>query len=287
MIRVIILSLLLSPKVKQKKGVIKWLFFSIDIYYLFLYVGRYGRPFPIIRRKNMGKQSFRNITIKNGDIEEKWKWRFGTKDVTVISPDNKKTYIPTHLLQEEVIDGDSNEFIGTYVSPKMIASYIYEMLGLPMPEKKVVPTPVKEASLSFKKSKIYVIIKTHTFIDEEYGYSSQSKDIYEIWQDPSKAKKRADELNKDSMKIYLYDQLHSEYSVQFHTGEYKHGKDKWNLLQEKGYQGVDYFKNDKAYIDILNQLGFDSTLFEKAEFKPKAHRNIGYNFHAEERDLMV
>lgn len=235
----------------------------------------------------MGKQSFRNITIKNGDIEEKWKWRFGTKDVTVISPDNKKTYIPTNLLQEEVFDGDSNESVGAYVSPKMIASHIYGMLGLTMPEKKVVPTPVKEASLSFKKSKIYVIIKTHTFIDEEYEHSSQSKDIYEIWQDPSKAKKRADELNKDSLNIYLYDNLHCEYSSKLYNGEYRHGKDKLTLLEEKGYQGVDYFKNDKVYIDILEDLGFDSTIFEKTPFKPKAHKNIGYSFHAEERDLMV
>jgi len=237
----------------------------------------------------MGKQSFRNITILNNGVEEKWKWRFGTQDVTVISPDNKKTYIPTLLLTEEVTHGDSNELMGTYVSPKMVASHIYGMLGLVMPEKKVVPvlSARKEDAISYKKSKIYVIVKTHSYIDDEYGCLSKSTDIFEIWQDPSKAKKRAEELNKDAVKIYLYDKLYAEYSSKIYTGEYRYGEYKFKLLQEKGYQGVDYFKDNKEYTDILDCLKFKSDILNKERFQPKSHKGIGYEFHAEERDLMV
>lgn len=215
----------------------------------------------------MGKSKMRNLTIDNNGTSENWKWIISRENIIVQKENGKKQFIPNPNSER-----DSDNYVA--ITPGMIAEYIRtKILGLEpkVPTIKKTSNKVVQKERSITKSKIYIIERHETNVDEDYGDISSSCSVYEYWLDPAKAKIRAEELNKKARDMFIYDELTSiyTYSKYWHSNQ----KDELRFLNYESvhlYADTDGYKNVEEFIDKTN--------FRKST-------KIGYEFRAIEREL--
>ena len=170
----------------------------------------------------MSKNSFRKLVIKHNGHDTIWQWRYGSSHIILVSPENKKTYVPTKDIS----------MIPQSVTPGQVADYIYQtILGISKPEKKQVVEKIIPKTID--KQKVYVIFRQYVHEDFE-GRSDieTTESLYEIWMDARKSKERLHELNAMASKM-----LHNDL-------ESKRGWFIWDSVQNY----IDIYKQEYKFI---------------------------------------
>lgn len=202
----------------------------------------------------------RNLVIDNNGTSENWKWIITNSKIIVQKENGKKQFLDNP-------NAECDRDCYTPITPGMVAEHIRtKILGLDpkvVEAKKPKVNSVVEPKV-ITKSKIYIIMKKVYYIHPEYGRRTFNEFEYEYWMDPSKAKIRAEELNRDAKKLYIYEEL-CDSSIWN-----RHNTNLSESVRKITYHQVEQFSETERYKDIVSDM---------------EDEGLGYEFRASEKEL--